>query len=147
MVEYRVVTKLDEKRAAIEACDHAFSNPVSQRDSYENLMAKIHANADFIAAYRQEPIGYLAIYANDTVSKTAYISLLAVKPEYQKMHIGASLLEAGLALSRERGMKMVKLEVNTANAGAIRLYERMGFIRLCDAGAHTVYMMKHLDGK
>jgi ribosomal protein S18 acetylase RimI-like enzyme len=147
MVEYRILTALDEKQAVIEACDHAFSNPVSQRDCYESLLMKIHAHAEFLAAYRQGPAGYLAMYANDTVGKTAYITLLAVKPECQKMRIGATLMQMGLTLARERGMKAVKLEVNMDNTGAIGLYERLGFVRLHQSGANGMYMVKHLDEK
>lgn len=146
-VSVEQVQLLAQKREIIEACDHAFSNPVSRRECYESLLAKIHAHGEFLAAYRQGPAGYLAMYANDTVGKTAYVTLLAVKPECQKLRIGSSLMEAGFALARQRGMKQMKLEVNAGNIGAIALYERLGFVRLCEAGEQSLYMIKDLDEK
>ena len=107
MIEYSLLTGMEEKKAAIEACDAAFPNPVSRRPQYETL--------------------------------------LAVSPECQKMGIGVELMKAALNLAKSRGMKSVKLEVKKENLRAIRLYERLGFARICDAGDNSIYMINYLD--
>ncbi len=145
MIEFRFLTGLEEKGAVIEACDAAFANPVSRRPQYEALLAKIHAYGDFVAAYQNGPVGYAALYANDMENRTAYFTLLAVSPHCQKMGIGEGLMQAGLKLARSRGMRAAKLEVKKDNSGAIRLYERLGFVRLCDAGEDSIYMIIHFD--
>jgi ribosomal protein S18 acetylase RimI-like enzyme len=145
MIEYRLLTEAEQKRAVIEACDEAFSNPVSRRPQYETLLGKIHAYGDFVAAYDREPMGYVAMYANDLQSRTAYVSLLAVRPGCQGMGIGEGLMRAGLNLAKSRGMKAAKLEVKKDNHRAIRLYQRLGFVLLSDAAQDSVYMMNHFD--
>ena len=145
MIEYRILSEAADKRAVIEACDGAFPNPVSRRPQYEALLAKIHACGVFVAACDRGPVGYVAMYANDAQSRTAYVTLLAVRPGCQRMGIGEGLMKAAMALARRRGMKAVKLEVKKDNHKAIGLYERLGFVRLCDAAADSVYMMNHFD--
>ena len=147
MIEYRLLTGMEEKKAAIEACDAAFPNPVSRRPQYETLLGKIHAHGDFVAAYAHGPVGYAALYANDMETRIAYFTLLAVKPGCQGMGIGQALMQAGLDLAKSRGMKAAKLEVKKGNAGAIRLYERLGFCVCAEASADSIYMIKTFDEK
>jgi ribosomal-protein-alanine N-acetyltransferase len=78
-------------------------------------------------------------------NRSAYVTLLAVSPECQKMGIGVELMKAALNLAKSRGMKSVKLEVKKENLRAIRLYERLGFARICDAGDNSIYMINYLD--
>jgi ribosomal protein S18 acetylase RimI-like enzyme len=145
MIEYRLLTDAQEKRTVIEACDGAFANPVSERPQYETLLAKIHAYGDFLAAYDCQPVGYVAMYANDMENRTAYVTLLAVRPGCQGLGIGEGLMRAGLTLAKSRGMKAAKLDVKKENQKAIRLYERLGFVLLGDAKQDSVYMMNHFD--
>lgn len=146
-LKVNAVSSLEQKRAIIEACDHAFSNPVAKRDQYETLLHKIHTHGEFLAVRGQDLVGYLAMYANDCVTGIAYVTLVAVKPECQNMGAGAALLEAGIDLARSRSMKAVKLEVKKANTGAVRLYERLGFCTIGEASHDSVYMMKTLSDK
>jgi ribosomal protein S18 acetylase RimI-like enzyme len=52
---------------------------------------------------------------------------LAVDPERQGKGIGATLLDAGIAIARERGMRRLVLRVLSGNTGACHLYESRGF--------------------
>jgi ribosomal protein S18 acetylase RimI-like enzyme len=58
---------------------------------------------------------------------SSYVKDLVVAPEQQGRGIGAALLLSALTALRARGAAEVQLKVVTANAGARRLYERMGF--------------------
>ena len=140
------VTQSDQKAAALRSCDHAFSNPVTQRNNYESLFAKIDSSAEFLAAYRQqEVLGYIALYANDLAGKTAYVTLLAVRPEAQNMHIGSALMKAAMELAAERGMERIRLEVSLNNEKAIRIYEKAGFVKEEETGKGSVYMVCSLQ--
>lgn len=50
-----------------------------------------------------------------------------VAPEARGRGVAAALLDEALGWARSRGTRVVHLGVNSANAGAIRLYERAGF--------------------
>lgn len=44
--------------------------------------------------------------------------------------LGRRLLEAGESLARERGYRLMRLEVNETNRRAIGIYERSGYLRI-----------------
>lgn len=132
------------KHKIIESCDMAFSSPVSKRENYSELFEKIDKNAIFIAAYDEEPMGYAAIYANNKETRTAYITLIAVKPEFQGRKIGRALMEACEKVSNENEMKCIMLEVAKSNLKAIRFYEKCGFEVCMPEKESSLYMRKEI---
>jgi len=65
---------------------------------------------------------------------------LAVDPAWRGRGIGTRLLEAVVALARERGHCKVTLEVREDNAGAMTLYRRLGFGPGESAGQRVQYL-------
>lgn len=127
--------------AVIRSCDGAFAEPVAQRAVYPDLLEKISQKGSVIfAADQGKPMGYCAFYANDTEQKKAYISLIAVAPEYQERRIGTKLLEEAFAVMRSCGMESCFLEVRKKNLSAIRFYQRNQFA-LAEERAES-YLMK-----
>ena len=100
-----------EMNAVISRCDAAFAEPVTQRTIYPKLLEKLHQKGQFIFAYNGNSLGYCAFYANDSEQKNGYISLIAIAPECQKMHIGTRLLKESLAIMQTYGMDCCLLEV------------------------------------
>lgn len=121
-------TESSEIDATIRFCDDAFMAPVAQRAIYPDLMEKINQKGKFIFAYDGNPLGYCAFYANDAERRTAYISLIAVLPEYQKMHIGTELLKKSFEMMRTYGMEHCMLEVRKNNKNAIQFYNKNQFV-------------------
>lgn len=56
-----------------------------------------------------------------------YIGNVAVLPDYRRRGIARRLVEACMALARERGAKTIMLDVVAGNVPAVSLYERLGF--------------------
>ena len=56
-----------------------------------------------------------------------FITDLWVHPDFQGRGIGTSLLEAIETAIRERGYSAARLDTHARNAGAIRLYKRLGY--------------------
>jgi ribosomal protein S18 acetylase RimI-like enzyme len=52
---------------------------------------------------------------------------ITVTSELRGRGIGATLMDAGEAWAREQGAEVFTLDGHVANAGALRLYERMGY--------------------
>lgn len=114
----------------IRKCDKAFDCPVSERREYSDFLKKIHRLGRFIYAYTSEILGYATLYANDPDTHMAYVSLLAVRPQYQGSHIGSSLLMAAGETAKFYGMESCALEVRKKNTKAIRFYQSKGFVFL-----------------
>lgn len=68
--------------------------------------------------------GYMVTYF---IADEIHIANVAVVPEYQRRGIGVALLKRFLTLGKERGIFMAHLEVRASNAGAIALYQKIGF--------------------
>lgn len=101
-----------------------------QRAIYPVLVEKIHQKGKCILAYNGQALGYCAFYANDSEQKNAYISLIAVAPECQKLHIGTKLLRDSFEMMRACGMNHCLLEVRKNNQNAIRFYKTNHFVMI-----------------
>ena len=56
-----------------------------------------------------------------------HINNIAMRPDFRAQGIGTALLKQVLAEGQQLGARRATLEVRASNAGARRLYERMGF--------------------
>ncbi len=56
-----------------------------------------------------------------------HINNLALRPQYRGQGYGTALMHHVLVEARRLGARRATLEVRTSNAGALRLYERLGF--------------------
>ena len=54
---------------------------------------------------------------------------MVVAPEMRKVGLGSMLVERALEVMHEMGADECVLEAESTNAGALRLYENLGFIR------------------
>ena len=57
------------------------------------------------------------------------VTNVAVKRDRQREGIGNFLMESMLRLAYEQGIRTVHLEVRVGNSVAVRLYERLGFVK------------------
>lgn len=67
-------------------------------------------------------------------ANTWYINALAVFPGVRGQGIGAMLLNHAEMLARRSGYKQMSIQVYSQNTGAIRLYERLGYVETARAG-------------
>ena len=65
--------------------------------------------------------------SGSALPRRAHISDLYVEESCRRAGVATALVEDALALARARGLGCVTLEVETDNAGARRLYEKLGF--------------------
>lgn len=61
------------------------------------------------------------------VAQRGIILRIAVHPEHQSRGIGTRLIQAAFEKLKEMGLQEVDLDVDVVKAGAIHLYEKMGF--------------------
>lgn len=141
---FRTEDETLKRRAAWEV-DPVFPVGLHGQPDPEAVLEKMLRFADFIVAEEDgEVAGLAAIYANDPVSRTAYVTLFGVKEAWQRRRVGSKLLEACEALARERGMERFRLEVTDSNLKAVRFYARAGFVRTGPCEEDSSYMEKSL---
>lgn len=75
----------------------------------------------FVAKAEGEVVGFCLCWTS------SFVKDLVVALEWQGRGLGGALLATAMATLRDRGEAEVRLKVVTGNAGARRLYERIGF--------------------
>lgn len=134
-----------EKQYVLELCNIAFQDPIMKRKTFNDLFNKWNASADFVIAYNANILGYIVIYANDAATQVAYITSIAVLPEFQNKHVGNKLLSEAQIIALNHGMKVMKLEVSIFNKKAIHFYEKNGFKKNIGRGNKSFYMSKTIN--
>jgi ribosomal protein S18 acetylase RimI-like enzyme len=85
------------------------------------------ARVSRLAVHRptQQLAGILTVTA--VRAATAHIPQVGVSPSFQGLGVGTALMEAAFNDLAQEGFEQVTLTVTDANAGAVRLYQRLGF--------------------
>ncbi len=89
-------------------------------------------------------IAFSAFYANDILTKIAYISFFAVKKEYSNQGVGTFMMNKVCELSKQYGMEKIKLEVHENNYIAINFYKKNGFNTTFEKSPKGFYMIKKI---
>lgn len=116
----------------------------SGRVDVDLFATKIHKNG-FLCVFdeKEENKGFAAFYANNLQTYEAFLSMIAVKPKYQKEHIGSKILAFVEEMSIRKGMKFLRLEVRKKNDGAIIFYRKKGF-SVYDQSEDSWFMQKRI---
>ncbi len=131
-INIKLVNKRCDKINIMQLCDAALPIKLFERANYTEIVEKIVENAFFLGAFNWDglykfPIGYVAFYANNHISKNAFISSICVLNEYQRSHIGSKLMRRCIEISKKQGMERLRLEVLKTNDKAIDFYSSWGF--------------------
>lgn len=116
----------------------AFDSPWDEAD-FEDLLERIGVVGFVVRA--EDPAGVLICR---TVAGEAEILTVGVAPWARRQGIGRALMTAAIGVARETGAEAMFLEVDVANAAAVALYERLGFLR---AGLRKAYYDRGANGR
>jgi mycothiol synthase len=106
--------------------DHPEQGSWTQSDLDDRLRSDWFDPAGFLIAEKDgELLGYHWTKVHDASTGEVYV--LGVAPEAQGLKLGRSLLTAGLAYLRQRGLSVVLLYADESNIKAVRLYTALGF--------------------
>ncbi|MGM4910745.1 GNAT family N-acetyltransferase [Rhizobium sp. 768_B6_N1_8] len=103
----------------------------SLEETRKFALASIAAgNVNLVAVDGGEVVGWCDIRRHFFPSHVHRGSLgMGLLPAYRGQGLGRRLIEAAIAGGREVGMVRIEFGVHADNARAIRLYERVGFVR------------------
>ena len=123
-----LINDIDAKRDIMIQCDSAFTESISLRSDFEVYLDKIHEFGIFIAAKANNIVlGYAVMYANDKITKEAFVTLICVKEEFQGKGIGSLLMADCYQKAIIAGMRSMRLEVLKADSTQKNFYEKQGF--------------------
>jgi [ribosomal protein S18]-alanine N-acetyltransferase len=101
----------------------------------------------FFVIEQKEIIGYLVACLCD-LGLRAEILRIAVHPDQRGKYVAKKLMEESLLIFSKENVESVQLEVNSANRGAVKLYEKFGFkikrtaTFIADQDFYIFYVMK-----
>lgn len=108
---------------------------------------KIALKDIFFVIEQKEIMGYLIACLCD-LGIRAEILRIAVHPDHRGKGIAKELLETSLRMFSKDNVEEVELDVNSANRGAVKLYEKFGFkikriaTFIADQDFYIFYVMK-----
>ena len=129
------------RKATIKDLDRIiYINRVSLPENYTRYFFVEHLNkwpnAFFVAEVNGEVVGYVMSrvelgwgHTKLGLVKKGHIVSLAVLEGYRRRGIGTALMRASIEGLRNYGAKEVYLEVRVSNTPAIKLYEKLGFVK------------------
>ncbi len=124
-MEYEIIEMNEgHLKDVLEIEKECFSAPWS-RESFEYELANEYARL-FVALCGGAVIGYISAF---NVSGEVSLGNLAVKKEYRKAGVATALLNKLESVSRAQNAEFITLEVRASNEAAIRLYDKLGFVR------------------
>jgi ribosomal protein S18 acetylase RimI-like enzyme len=106
---------------------HAFTTDHLSRRQYRRHLGS--ASAAVLAAVAARRLLGKAVVFFRRGSAIARLYSIAVRADARGRGVGEALLTAAERCARARGCRTMRLEVRQDNAGAIRLYERLGYRR------------------
>ncbi len=130
MITYRLAMSSDfvAITGLLGHIDKTFPIPLSVKTDLGELARKFLENGYvYLALDEDNPIGMVGFYANDAQTNSAYISVVGVTQTYQRKGIAWKLINKSLVLCKENGMTSCVLYTHKTNAGAIAMYEKLGF--------------------
>ncbi len=121
MMEIAKMTREEIPKVA-ELEKSIFSMPWSEQGFYDTLNMK---NVIFLTAKEDGQIwGYCGIYL---AADEGEITNVAVAPERRRQGIAGKLVQTLMEEAGAFGVRSFILEVRASNAGAIKLYQKLGF--------------------
>jgi ribosomal protein S18 acetylase RimI-like enzyme len=91
--------------------------------------SKLHSRADSIVAWlNAEKAGYLALYATNANSGSAFISHVGVRKDLRGTGVATELMNMAESLTVQAELKFLELEVCCSNRAAFAFYEKCGFL-------------------
>ena len=108
----------------LEVEGESFSNPWTREMYVWELQNRSVCHIFIVRTPECRVAGFCACWL---VFDEVHINNVAIRPAYRGLGMGTALLRHVLAEGRRLGARRATLEVRESNAGARRLYERLGF--------------------
>ncbi len=128
-IKFKIITNVEECKKLLQLFSECLES-LQQKNAVDFFAEKFSEHANVIVAEncKNACMGFIAYYANNIATKTAYITMIATLPEYRGMHIGQSLMDYCKKDVFSKGYCFIGLEVGKNNLIAQQFYEKNGFV-------------------
>ncbi|MFD4725097.1 GNAT family N-acetyltransferase [Streptomyces seoulensis] len=138
---------LPDAAAALVEIHRSDGYPVEGVDQPERWLRSESVLAAWVAEEDGRIVGHVALmrpHGEDAVAlwvqqsgddNVAVLARLFVLKESRRRAVGEDLMKAAMHYARTRGLRLV-LDVMTKDVAAIRLYERLGWLKIGEAAHH-----------
>lgn len=119
--------KLEDLNEVLEIEVLAFATPWSRNSFLYELLE--NERAIYLTAKNEydQIMGYVGMW---TVFDEGHITNLATHPQYRRQGVAYKLMNELFAVSKEKGVRYLTLEVRRTNSSAQELYQKMGFVHM-----------------
>ncbi len=140
------IIKNNQIRDFLEKTDKEFYPYLSCRVNIREYALKLYEKAILVIAVNKKNclVGLTAFYANDFVTKKAYLSNINVIDKYNGLGIASTMMKTMEQFIIDKGFKELYLEVYSSNDRAINLYHKYGFLNY-DNKNDNICMKKQYD--
>ncbi|GAB3753595.1 GNAT family N-acetyltransferase [Lysobacter olei] len=129
---------LGELRALIERVQLELKFPLLMGQSPESYLKKIDENAEILTWRAGGAVrGFIAFYCNDSDHGVAFVTMLIVDPAISGKGVGRALVNAAISFARAKSFRVMRLQVDSGNVPALRLYESCGFRLVAGDATHS----------
>lgn len=126
----------------LEICKNNFIPPLDKTVDISSYAKKINElSINFEAWAGNVLAGLVAVYFNDYVNRTAFITNVSTVKQYSGNGIASRLLQNCIHHAEHNSFKYINLQVSKDNAGAVALYSKSGFVKIMEE-AGEVEMQK-----
>jgi ribosomal protein S18 acetylase RimI-like enzyme len=109
-------------------CKNNFIPPLDKKVMLEEYSIKIAEKAITFEAWNElNLIGLIAAYFNDKINSIGFITNVSLIENFKGMGIASELMIMCINYARQNNFKEIKLEVNSNNLNAIKLYKKFNF--------------------
>lgn len=129
---YQLLTKVDSD----------FDPPLSLNLDLDEYSKKIASKAILFTRFDNNTlIALCAIYASDKEHLQAYLTLLAVAPEFRGIGLAKKMIAEMEIYLLNEGFKSIRLEVYKTNLGALSMYKSLGY-EIVEQSHHSYFLRK-----
>lgn len=129
---YELLTKVDTD----------FDPPLSLNLDLVEYAKKIASKAILFTRFDDNAlIALCAIYGTDKENFQAYLTLLAVAPEFRGIGLAKNMITEMEFYVLKNGYKSIRLEVYKTNLGALSMYKRLGY-EIVEQTDHSYFLHK-----
>jgi len=124
----------------------SFSRPWTEAMFLEELSGRDSVYR--VAIKDGHAVGYMGMWI---LADEGHITNVAIAKEYRRQGVASRLIDSFITLAKEKALVLMTLEVRASNEGAIRLYEKKGFVpvgrrkRYYDNTEDAILMTKFFD--
>lgn len=112
----------------LRECDNRFFLPLSDRVDLGEYAVKIARLADRFELWEQDRlVGLVAVYLNNTTSRSGYVSSVSLCGDYTGLGLGSDLVKRCCQAARDKGFSCLLLEVAEGDSHTRNFYSRLGF--------------------